>query len=277
MKKNYLWLMPLIVTLNYAEGTTVKINYETLNFNGSKKKDNAKRVGVMLSHKKDKNLYQLRYERTDTNTFQPPLNKDLKVDKYYLKYTQNIDAVQSFSLSYATIDDNLMKQTDGGHIYGFGYRYGDLKIAQYFSDYKHFNVFQSEAGYTFKRHFGELKTSATLLGKYIHLQDKESNNFSKNAKTDYFTPGIKLHAHYKGYHFGAGAFFGKRIFAVMDDGFKVQHHAMEFKETYMCGLGKHFEWGSVHLKYVYQKASEIPIYNDKVKVENIILQLGYHF
>ena len=61
------------------------------------------------------------------------------------------------------------------------------------------------------------------------------------------------------------------------NGFKVQHHAMEFKETYMCGIGKHFERGDVHLKYVYQKASEIPIHNDNVKVQNIILQIGYHF
>jgi hypothetical protein len=117
----------------------------------------------------------------------------------------------------------------------------------------------------------------TVLGKYIHLQNKESNNFSKNAKENYFSPGVKLHAQYKGYHFGVGALLGKRIFSVMNNGFKVQHHAMEFKETYMCGIGKHFEWGSVHLKYVYQKASEIPIYNNNVKIQNIILQAGYRF
>jgi hypothetical protein len=170
-----------------------------------------------------------------------------------------------------------MKQTDGGNIYGFGYCYGEFKMAQYISDYKYFNVYQSEASYTFKKQFSELKISATLVGKYIHLQNKESNDFSKNAKTDYFTPGLKLHAHYKGYHLGAGAFFGKRVFAVMNNGFKVQHHAMEFKKTYMFGIGRHFQWGDIHLKYVYQEASEIPIHNNGVEVNNIILQLGYHF
>jgi len=38
-----------------------------------------------------------------------------------------------------------------------------------------------------------------------------------------------MHAYYHDYHMGVGAFFGKRVFAVMNDGFKVQHHAMEFK------------------------------------------------
>jgi len=86
-----------------------------------------------------------------------------------------------------------------------------------------------------------------------------------------------MHAHYHDYHMGAGAFFGKRVFAVMNDGFKVQHHAMEFKETYMVGFGKHFGDVDLNLKYVYQKASEIPINNDNVKVQNIILQLEYRF
>ncbi len=76
---------------------------------------------------------------------------------------------------------------------------------------------------------------------------------------------------------GAGAFFGKRVFAVMNDGFRVQHHAMEFDKTYMIGVGKHFGDVDLTLKYVYQEATEIPINNDNVKVGNIILQLGYRF
>jgi hypothetical protein len=278
MKKIQTILMAsLLLMSTYADDTVLKLTYETLDFDNSKKKDKGKRVGIALDYKQENSLYQLLYEKTDTDTFQPPLTKDLKVDKYYFKYTRKLDAVQAFSLSYATIDDNLMKETDGGHIYGLGYCYDDFGLTQYLSDYKHFNVYQTEAKYTFKKQFGEVKTSATILGKYIHLQDKGSNDFSKNAKENYFTPGVKLHTDYKGYHFGMGAFFGKRIFAVMNNGFKVQHHAMEFKETYMCGIGKHFERGDVHLKYVYQKASEIPIHNDNVKVQNIILQIGYHF
>ena len=67
------------------------------------------------------------------------------------------------------------------------------------------------------------------------------------------------------------------VFAVMHDGFKVQHHAMEFNETYMVGFGKHFGDVDLNLKYVYQNASEIPINNDNVKVQNVGLVLRYHF
>jgi len=130
---------------------------------------------------------------------------------------------------------------------------------------------------TFKKAFGEIKTFTTVMGKYIHLQDKNSNAFSRKAQNNYFTPGLKIHAHYHDYHMGAGAFFGKRAFAVMYNGFKVQHHAMEFNKTYMFGIGKHFGDLDVSLHYVYQEATELPINNDNVKAKNLILQVAYRF
>jgi len=266
----------LLCTLSYGT-TSLQLTHETFHFENSKKKDKGVREGVDVAFQSQQNHYQLHYEHTHTDTFQPPLSKDLKVNKYYAKYSRDLAGNQALSLSYATIDDNLMKETDGGKIYGFGYRYNTLKLSQYLSDYPHFNVYQSEAAYTFKRDYPSLNTSLTLVQKYIHLQNKESNNFSKNAKTNYFTTGIKLHTHYQSYHFGAGAFFGKRIFAVMNNGFKVQHHAMEFNKTYMCSIGKHFKWGGVHLKYVHQEATEVPINNKGVTVENLIVQVGYRF
>ncbi len=278
MKKIHTILMSaLLCTLSYAESTTLKLTYESLDFDNSKKKDEGKRVGLALNYQTDDDLYQIAYDKTNTNTFKPPLPQDLHVNKYYLKYSHKLDDRHSFSVTYATIDDNLMKETDGGNIYGLGYRYGAFGLTQYLSDYDNFNVYQTEMKYTFKKAFGEMKTFATVLGKYIHLQDKESNAFSANAQEDYFTPGLKIHAHYKDYHMGAGAFFGKRAFAVMNDGFKIQHHAMEFNETYMLGFGKHFGDVDVSLKYVYQEATEIPIHNDNVQVQNVILHLGYRF
>ena len=273
----YILMFLLFFTLSHAESTTLKLIYENFNFENSKKKDQGKRYVVALNHQTDDDLYQLVYERTNTDTLKPPLTKDLHVNKYFLKYSRKLDDKQSFSVSYATIDDNIMYETDGGNIYGLGYKIGAFGLTQYLSDYDNFNVYQTEMKYTFKEAFGEIKTFATVLGKYIYLQDKNSNAFSANAQDDYFTPGLKIHAHYKDYHMGAGAFFGKRAFAVMNDGFKIQHHAMEFNETYMFGLGKHISDVDVSLKYVYQKATEIPIGNDNVKVQNIILQLGYRF
>lgn len=63
----------------------------------------------------------------------------------------------------------------------------------------------------------------------------------------------------------------------MQDGFGVQHHAMEFNETYMVGFGKHFGAADLTLRYIYQEAIEIPIQNDNVKVQNIGLVLRYRF
>jgi hypothetical protein len=45
----------------------------------------------------------------------------------------------------------------------------------------------------------------------------------------------------------------------------------------MLGLGKHFSWGGVHVKYVYQEATEVPIHNEGVEVQNLIVQVGYKF
>ncbi len=273
----YILLLLYSTSFAFSQNSTLRVTYEDFDFKNSLKKDEGKRVGFILSHKIDDSLYQIAYEKTHTETFQPPLPKDLYVDKYYFKYSYKLNAKHALSLSYATIDDNLMKETDGGHIYGLGYKYGAFGITQYLSDYDNFNVYQTEMQYTFKKSFSKLKTKVTILGKYIHLQDKNSNAFSRNAKEDYFTPGVKLHAHYKAYHMGAGAFFGNRVFAVMNNGFKVQNHAMEFDKTYMLGFGKHFGDIDLSLKYVYQEATEIPSHNPNVEMQNIIFQLGYRF
>ena len=273
----YILLLLCSTSFAFSQNTTLRVTYENFDFENSIKKDEGKRGGFILSHKIDDSLYQIAYEKTHTDTYKPPLTKDLHVDKYYFKYSHKLGAKHALSLSYATIDDNIIKETDGGHIYGLGYKYGAFGVTQYLSDYDNFNVYQTEMQYTFKKSFSKLKTKMTILGKYIHLQDKNSNPFSSNAKEDYFTPGVKLHAHYKAYHMGVGAFFGKRVFAVMNNGFKVQSHAMEFDKTYMIGFGKHFGDIDLSMKYVYQEANEIPNNNPNVEMQNIILQLGYRF
>ena len=278
MQKKYTLLLATVVaTSAYAGQDKLTLKYEQLNFKNSKKKDNGKRVGLKLSHKESINHYEFLFEKTDTSTFQPPLKKDLLVDKYYFKYTRKLEDNQALSVSYATIADNIMKETNGGNIYGLGYRYDELAIAHYISDYKNFNVYQTDLSYGYEKEYGLWEFHGKLMGKYIHLQDRKSNNFSKKAKEDYTTVGFKLHVHYDDYHFGVATFVGDRIFAVMHDGFKVQHHAMAFDKTYKCGIGKHFEWGDIKLQYIYQEATEVPTNNKNVKVENVTLQSGYSF
>ncbi len=267
----------ILCTFNLAQSTTLTTSFESLNFNNSKKKDDGIRYRVGLDYQKDKHLFQMLYGRTNTNTFQPPLSDDLHVNKVYLKYRHQWDEKQSFHINYATIDDNLMKETDGGNIYGAGYGYGPFDLTQYFSDYKHFDVYQTDIKYTLRKKFNSILTKATVIGKYLHLENKNSNNFSQNADNDYFTAGLKLHAKYNKFHLGAGAFWGKRIFGVMNDGFRVQHHAMEFNKTYMFGIGRQFGKTDLKLRYIYQEATEVPIHNENVTLSNIILQLTFYF
>jgi hypothetical protein len=282
---NSLLLTLLCSTIVYAEkeshhehiGTSaIKLSHEILDFENSKKKDDGKRYGIELDHQDDRHHYRIYYEKTDTSTT-AILPNDLEVHKYALKYGYALNKKSDLTFSYITIDDNLMKETDGGHIYGLGYRYKALSFTQYLSDYKNFDVYQSDLKFGMKKKFDEVLLMAGVIGKYIHLKDKESNNFTKKAKSDYFTTGVKVHAHYDDYHLSLGSYVGKRLFAVMNEGMKVQHHSMEFKESYMFDMGKRFDNLLVHLRYSKHKAKEVPINNDNVKVENISVELEYSF
>jgi len=277
MIKQLLSSLLLLSCVSFAKDINVGLTYQKLDFENSKKKDKGIRKGFDLDILKDDFLYQLSYEKTDTDTFKPPLKKDLEVDKYYFKITKKLNSLDSFSLSFATINDSIMKEADGGKIYGLGYKHKNISFTQYFSNYKNFDVYQSDFKMAFKKSFDEVSSKFILITKYIKLKSKNSNKFSKNAKSNYLTTGLKIHSTYKTYHFGVGAFFGKRVFAVMKNGFKVQHHAMEFEKTYMCGVGKKFAWGDINLKYIYQKATELPINNKNVKVKNIVSKVTHTF
>ena len=274
---NVILFTSVFCALSQADDAVLKMGFENFTFENSKKKDAGKRYLAGVDYHYEETLFQALYSRTDTDTFQPPLNDDLHVNKLYLKATHRLDEKQAFNLNYITLNDNLMDEVDGGNIYGIGYRYKNLHLNQYLSDYRHFNAYQTDVKYTYKKAFGTLKTTWIGMGKYIHLDDRESNPFSKNAQEDYFTAGVKIHADYEKYHIGVGGFFGKRAFAVMFDGFRVQHHAMEFNRTYMIGLGRKFGAIDLKFKYIHQKATELPINNHNVKVQNFILQLNYRF
>jgi len=256
--------------------SSVKLSYETLDFENSKKKDDGKRYGVELDYQDKKHHYRFYYEKSDTQTT-ALLPKDLEVNKYALKYGYAFDKKSALTLSYINVDDNLMRETDGGHIYGLGYRYKALSLTEYLSDYKHFDVYQTDLKIGTKKKFDKLLLSAGIIGKYIHLKNKESNRFTQKAKSDYFTTGVKIHAHYDEYHLSLGSYVGKRIFAVMNEGMKVQHHSMEFKESYLFDMGKKFDNVLLHVRYSKHKAKEVPINNDNVKVENLSFEMEYLF
>jgi len=63
----------------------------------------------------------------------------------------------------------------------------------------------------------------------------------------------------------------------MDNGFKIQHHAMEFDRTYSVGVGKNISDFVMRFIYVYQRATELPPQNKNVEVETLRLLLNYKF
>lgn len=86
----------LLCVLGYAEGTTLKFDYQNFDFKNSDIKDKGITYGVALDYKTSNYLYHLYYEKTHTNTYQPPLPEDLSVDRVYFKYTHALEGKQVF-------------------------------------------------------------------------------------------------------------------------------------------------------------------------------------
>ena len=155
-------------------------------------------------------------------------------------------------------------------------RSAELAYDGYYGDYEDFDTYQIDAQLRYGHRFGGIDAGAELIVKTIFVEDC-SNAFCANADRRYFAPGFKIKAQSQGYFVHAGAFFGKRVFAVMQDGMMVQHHAMEFTDTYMAGLGKRWKHVEVKIRYVYQKATELPLNNEGVIVRNSMLRVAYSF
>ena len=259
------------------EGTTeLRFNYEFLDFENSKQKEDGTRYGVTLDHQNKLHHYQVYYEHSATHT-KPVMPKDLSVDKYAFKYQYAMGKGQRLSLTYIQIDDNLIDAVDGGKIYGFGYKYKALSMMQYISDYSDFNVYQTDVKWGMKKKFSDVHVKGALIGKYMYIQDRMTNNFTKKTKQDYFTLGVKIHAEYDDWHVSAVGYVGERIFSVMNEGLRVQHHAMAFQKSAMFALGKKFDDIFINVRYVKQYATEVPMENKDVKVSNIALSVAYTF
>ncbi len=63
----------------------------------------------------------------------------------------------------------------------------------------------------------------------------------------------------------------------MDDGFKIQHHAMEFDRTYAIGVGKNISHFVLRFQYIYQRATELPLNNKNVEIDIMRLVANYKF
>jgi len=262
--------------------SSVSTYYENKTFSNSSQKTDGYVVGVGADIHHSDSMYKFAYEHGDTNTRQPPLKDDLKVDKLFFRYGYEVSENLEFNLNYIYISDNIAI-TDKGKAYAAGISYKLNKklssnFTQFYSDYEDFNVYQSDLKIDFKMKLKKIKMKLSSITKYMYIDEENINGFTKNAQKDYLTTGLKFHMHYDSYHFGGGAYFGKRAFGIMNDGFKIQHHAMEFDRTYAVGIGKNIDDFVVRLQYIYQRAIELPLATkEHVTVSNFRLIANYKF
>jgi len=226
--------------------------------------------------------YKIAYEQGGANTT-AKVPEDLEMSKLFFKFDYKFDKHFSANVNYLGVLSDNIAETDGGYAYGGGitYRFGkklSLNFTEYFTIYNKFDVFQSDLRIDYKTKFDQVRVKFSSVTKYIYVEDGNlSSSFTKNADENYFTTGIQAHAHYKSYHLGATAYFGKRAFAIMQDGFKIQHHAMEFDRTYAIGAGKTFGDFILRAQYIYQRAEELPMSNEDVDVSTIRFITNYKF
>jgi hypothetical protein len=258
---------------------TTQVEY--LDFDNSRQKKEGARYGAALSLLQQGHHFRFAYERTVTHTYQPPLPENLHVDKYMLAYSLPLGGQLRLKTAFMAVEDNLAP-TDGGRIYGMGLNYGTPSALQsaimfYRSRYDDFGTYQADLSVTKSFPVNAFRIGLSGVLKSIWIDDRGSTSYTANAKRRYLTPGIRAHLGYRSWRAGVGAFFGKRLFGVMEGGMRVQHHAMEMDRTYMAGITKSFGATSLQLRYVYLRATELPLANPGVTVDNTMLRLQHRF
>ena len=252
-------------------------------YTNSKTKIDGTTYTVGTTHNYESSTVQFNYQQDSVNRENPVTHRDidtLHVKKYNLNYKYNFNNHFGLKTSYIKILDNLAP-TDQGKVYGLGGIYNINKgfgvaLDYYKSDYEQFNVNQYDLSVFKGFKIGETKLKATIIAKAIDIDGEKYANYTFKDK-DYFTTGIKLGMNYQGYVAGIGAFFGKRMFTVMDGGNKVQHHAMEQDKTYMISFGKKFKNIDIMVKYSYQNGKEVPEIQDDVDTKVTSIMLKYKF
>lgn len=262
--------------------SSITTYYENIDFKNSVQKNSGNLIGIGGDIHIDNSEFRFAYEYAKTNTKQPPLQDNLKTQKMFLQYGYSFQNALSLNFNYINILNDNIAPTAHGKVYGMGVGYDlnkqiYLNFTQFYSDYKDFNTYQSDLKFEYKTKINAVNIKLTAIAHAIKMDDYQNNAFSKNANNNYLTTGLKAHIHYKTYHLGSSIYFGKRSFAVMNDGFKVQHHAMEFDRTYNFGIGKSFKDFVLRVQTVYQRATELPIKNDNVVMLNLRVIANYKF
>ena len=255
---------------------------ESKTFKNSKQKEQGYVYGVGADVHYNHAGYKMVFEHGDTQTKQPPLPRDLKFNKLFLKYNYKFVNKLQLHFHYGKVLSDNISKTDGGAFYGFGLGYQLVKplsvdFTHYQTYYDQFELSQNDFKIEYKFLFKDVRFKLSTTSKYITLKDVVPNDFTKNSKDNYLTTLIALHTHYKTYHFGVGTSVGSFAFGVMNDGVKIQHHAMKISKNYSLGLGKTFGDFIIRTQYIAQEATELPMKNDGVDIKTFRLIGNYKF
>ena len=259
----------------------LSINSSNKNYTNSKTKVDGKNLNLNFTHKYKSGNFTLGYNKDDVDRVHAPSNnKTLHVKKYNLLYNYNYSQKTNVKASYIKIVDNLAP-TDQGKIYGLGagYKLGKgmmAKVDMYKSNYPAFDVNQYDISLIKGFKSGDMKGKVSICGKSIKIDGDKYGSYTFKDK-DYFTTAVKIGLAQNGYFGGVGAFFGKRMFAVLDNGQKVQHHAQEIEKTYMASFGKKFKNFDIIAKYSVMNGNELPEGRNDVDTKVVSIGLKYKF
>ncbi len=275
-----LLIVLLLFTINiYSVQFAIESGYK--NYENSRQKDNAIETRMSFSGEDKKISWLIGAENTKANTFKPPLDENLHIQKYFLNLGYNINDKTALKSSFLTISDNIAP-TDGGNVYGLGvnYKYDkttNLNTYGYFSDYKDFDVIQVDMEIIKKYNLSLINLNASLSSRAIFIKEETNNKYTQNAQHAYLSPDIKLSASKDKYFANLGISPFKKLFMVSENGTRVSHHAMELKNNIMFAFGKNFSKSSIAGKYNYGEADEIPINNKNVKINMLSIEFKNKF
>lgn len=270
-------LSATLCTVLLSANSSIYLNSGIKDYTNSKTKIDGETNSVGINHKYENTLISLNYTKDEVNRIYPV---KLNIEKYNVNYRYYFDDKLSFKINYIKILDNLAP-TDQGKVYGAGITYTYTKglgssFDTYKSDYKDFNVNQYDLSIYKGFKIGDIKSKFIVSTKMIKIDGDKYGLYSFQDK-NYLTTGIKLNSSYNGYIGSIGTFFGKRAFAVLKNGTKVQHHAMAQDKTYMASFGKKFHNFDLIVSYSYQNGKELPENQDDVDTKVTSLMLKYKF
>jgi len=276
-------LIGMLFSSSLIANTQMGFNYNIKDYSNSKTKIDGKSQDYMINTSFDKSKFFLNYETSKVNRENKVLRKSmeaLEVEKISLKYNYLLNEKFNLKINYINIEDNLAP-TDDGQVYGLGLNYNldkkhFLKFDQYLSDYDDFNVYQTDflLGKRFK--IEEFSFTAKAGLKYINIDGDKYSTY-KFIDKDYLSFLGSLSTKYENYFLTATYMKGDRLFTVLADGVRVQHHAMRQDDTYILSLAKKYNNFEFGINYSYQIGKELPENQDDVKSKVTSVQFKYKF